>query len=257
MAIAVPSSSILHLSRHRPKWSVISPLASSFSSQSTPATPPPPPLKKLILYSKPGCCLCDGLKEKLQSAFTLSGPDSLHGVQLQVRDITSNTEWEGLYQYEIPVLARVRFDGTEITDVEIGLKQITDVNVVSINWMKVEMIQMEIKVEMNLVIDLTWRKLTTRLGSGQWPGSRLTAGANSRQTWPGSRLTAGANSRQIWPGSRLTAGADSGQIWPGSRLTAGANSRQIWPGSRLTAGADSGQIWPGSRWTAGGDYGQM
>ncbi|KAF6165251.1 hypothetical protein GIB67_030433 [Kingdonia uniflora] len=37
-----------------------------------------------------------------------------------------------------------------ITDVEIGLKQITDVNVVPIDWMKVEMIQMEMKVEMNL-----------------------------------------------------------------------------------------------------------
>lgn len=32
----------------------------------------------------------------------------------QVRDITSNPEWEKAYQYEIPVLARVRPDGTEV-----------------------------------------------------------------------------------------------------------------------------------------------
>ncbi|XP_011074857.1 uncharacterized protein LOC105159478 [Sesamum indicum] len=79
--------------------------SASFSSSSTP--------RKLILYSKPGCCLCDGLKEKLDAAFSLSGMNSISDVQLQIRDITSNPEWERLYQYEIPVLARVLEDGTE------------------------------------------------------------------------------------------------------------------------------------------------
>ncbi|XP_045804792.1 uncharacterized protein LOC123897994 [Trifolium pratense] len=69
--------------------------------------------RKLILYSKPGCCLCDGLKEKLQSAFLLSGPHSLSDVDLHIRDITTNPEWEKAYQYEIPVLAKVLSDGTE------------------------------------------------------------------------------------------------------------------------------------------------
>lgn len=69
--------------------------------------------ENLQCHSKPGCCLCDGLKEKLQAAFLLSGPDSLHDVDLQVRDITTNPEWEKAYQYEIPVLARVLSDGTE------------------------------------------------------------------------------------------------------------------------------------------------
>ncbi|CAL0305521.1 unnamed protein product [Lupinus luteus] len=82
----------------------------SFSSFSSSA-----PSRKLILYSKPGCCLCDGLKEKLQSAFLISGPDSLHDVDLQIRDITTNPEWEKAYQYEIPVLAKVLSDGTEET----------------------------------------------------------------------------------------------------------------------------------------------
>ncbi|KAL4183242.1 hypothetical protein AMTRI_Chr11g97240 [Amborella trichopoda] len=66
-------------------------------------------LSKLITYTKPGCCLCDGLKEKLHLAFKLPGPDSLHDLQ----DISSNREWEKAYQYEIPVLVRVLADGTE------------------------------------------------------------------------------------------------------------------------------------------------
>ncbi|KAL3513632.1 hypothetical protein ACH5RR_026349 [Cinchona calisaya] len=85
-------------------------LHSSASALSSPSTS-----RKLILYSKPGCCLCDGLKEKLQAAFLISGPDSLHDVELQIRDITSNPKWEKAYQYEIPVLAIVRSDGTEET----------------------------------------------------------------------------------------------------------------------------------------------
>jgi len=52
----------------------------SLSSSSSSAEPS----KKLVLYSKPGCCLCDGLKEKLHAAFLLPGPDSLKDVDLQV-----------------------------------------------------------------------------------------------------------------------------------------------------------------------------
>ncbi|XP_027362873.1 uncharacterized protein LOC113870481 [Abrus precatorius] len=72
------------------------------------------PSRKLVLYSKPGCCLCDGLKDKLHAAFSLSGPDSLHDIHFQIRDITTNPEWERAYQYEIPVLAKVLADGTEV-----------------------------------------------------------------------------------------------------------------------------------------------
>ncbi|URE49087.1 Glutaredoxin-like domain (DUF836) [Musa troglodytarum] len=70
--------------------------------------------RHLVLYKKPGCCLCDGLEEKLHAALSLAGgPHSLPSVDLQVRDITGNPEWEMLYQYEIPVLAKVLPDGTE------------------------------------------------------------------------------------------------------------------------------------------------
>lgn len=107
-AVATKPSSIPLLTRKRPKW-IFTPLAFCSSSSSSASR------RKLILYSKPGCCLCDGLKEKLQAAFLLSGPHSLHDVDLQVRDITSNPEWERVYQYEIPVLAKVLSDGTEET----------------------------------------------------------------------------------------------------------------------------------------------
>ncbi|XP_062149597.1 uncharacterized protein LOC133858072 isoform X2 [Alnus glutinosa] len=106
-----PSIALLTRQRPKPRW-VFTPLAasSSFSSSSPSSSAP---LRKLVLYSKPGCCLCDGLKEKLQAAFLVSAPDSLHDIDLQIRDITSNPEWERAYQYEIPVLAKVLSDGTE------------------------------------------------------------------------------------------------------------------------------------------------
>ncbi|KAG5544508.1 hypothetical protein RHGRI_017060 [Rhododendron griersonianum] len=117
MAVAIAarpfSSSVLTLTRPRPKWVTLNPVA-SYSPQPT-SSSSAAVSRKLILYSKPGCCLCDGLKEKLHAAFALSSLDSLHDVVLQVRDITTNPEWERDYQYEIPVLARVRSDGTEVS----------------------------------------------------------------------------------------------------------------------------------------------
>lgn len=51
-------------------------------------------MKTLILYSKPGCHLCEGLQEKLETL----------PLQLEVRDITQNEQWFQKYQYEVPVL---------------------------------------------------------------------------------------------------------------------------------------------------------
>jgi len=51
-------------------------------------------MKTLILYSKPGCHLCEGLQEKLEAL----------PLQLEVRDITQNEVWFQKYQYEVPVL---------------------------------------------------------------------------------------------------------------------------------------------------------
>ncbi|MGI0488383.1 glutaredoxin family protein [Pantanalinema rosaneae CENA516] len=52
---------------------------------------------RLILYSKPGCHLCEGLQEKLEQ---IQGLD----FTLEVRDITSRDDWFQAYQFEIPVL---------------------------------------------------------------------------------------------------------------------------------------------------------
>ncbi len=52
---------------------------------------------RLILYSKPGCHLCEGLEEKLAKIHSFS-------FDLEVRDITTRTDWLQAYQYEVPVL---------------------------------------------------------------------------------------------------------------------------------------------------------
>jgi hypothetical protein len=54
---------------------------------------------QLILYSKPGCHLCEGLLEKLEQVKTIA-------FQLEVRDITTRPDWFETYQYEIPVLCQ-------------------------------------------------------------------------------------------------------------------------------------------------------
>ena len=56
---------------------------------------------KLVLYSKPGCHLCEGLQEKLEQMPTLQ-------IDLEVRDITTRDDWFAAYQYEIPVLCRLQ-----------------------------------------------------------------------------------------------------------------------------------------------------
>ena len=53
----------------------------------------------VMLYSKPGCHLCEGLQEKLEKIQELD-------FELEVRDITTNKDWFAAYQYEIPVLCR-------------------------------------------------------------------------------------------------------------------------------------------------------
>ncbi|MEQ9670941.1 glutaredoxin family protein [Coleofasciculus sp. G2-EDA-02] len=59
----------------------------------------------LILYSKPGCHLCEGLQEKLEQIQGLN-------FQLEVRDITQRDDWFQVYQYEVPVLCYHK-DGQE------------------------------------------------------------------------------------------------------------------------------------------------
>ncbi len=53
----------------------------------------------LILYSKPGCHLCEGLAEKLALVKAIS-------FELEIRDITTREDWFTAYQYEVPVLCQ-------------------------------------------------------------------------------------------------------------------------------------------------------
>lgn len=76
VAVGRPTSSVFLTRYCKTRW-VFTQSALSYSHSSSSS-------RKLVLYSKPGCCLCDGLKEKLQAAFLLSGPDSLNDVDLQV-----------------------------------------------------------------------------------------------------------------------------------------------------------------------------
>lgn len=57
----------------------------------------------LILYSKPGCHLCEGLQDKLAQV--------RQSIDLEVRDITTRSDWFAAYQYEIPVLIAVNDQG--------------------------------------------------------------------------------------------------------------------------------------------------
>ena len=41
---------------------------------------------KLILYSKPGCHLCEGLQEKLAGVRAVA-------IELEIRDITTRDDW--------------------------------------------------------------------------------------------------------------------------------------------------------------------
>jgi len=56
-------------------------------------------MMQLILYSKPGCHLCEGLQEKLAQLAHLP-------LEVEVRDITTREDWFQAYQYEIPVLCQ-------------------------------------------------------------------------------------------------------------------------------------------------------
>ncbi|MDB9320637.1 glutaredoxin family protein [Nodularia spumigena CS-591/04] len=61
---------------------------------------------RLILYSKPGCHLCEGLQEKLEQVENLR-------FELEIRDITTREDWFLAYQYEVPVICLSNHPGAE------------------------------------------------------------------------------------------------------------------------------------------------
>lgn len=56
----------------------------------------------LILYSRPGCHLCEDLEEKLRAIAATT--TDLPPFSLEIRDITEREEWMMAYQFEVPVL---------------------------------------------------------------------------------------------------------------------------------------------------------
>jgi Glutaredoxin-like domain (DUF836) len=66
---------------------------------------------RLILYSKPGCHLCEGLQEKLEKIQNLD-------FELEIRDITTRDDWFAAYEYEVPVLYLLNRRGAESAEKE-------------------------------------------------------------------------------------------------------------------------------------------
>ncbi|NMG06864.1 glutaredoxin family protein [Brasilonema sp. UFV-L1] len=66
---------------------------------------------RIILYSKPGCHLCEGLQQKLEQIQNLK-------FELEIRDITTREDWFQVYQYEVPVLYLAKSRGTQATEEE-------------------------------------------------------------------------------------------------------------------------------------------
>ena len=64
---------------------------------------------QLILYSKPGCHLCEGLQEKLEQIQNIS-------FELEIRDITTREDWFAAYQYEVPIIYLSNRRGAEDTE---------------------------------------------------------------------------------------------------------------------------------------------
>jgi hypothetical protein len=67
---------------------------------------------RLVLYTKPGCCLCEGLEEKLGEIFRggagAASGDALRALDFETRDVSTNETWARKHANEVPVLSLVR-----------------------------------------------------------------------------------------------------------------------------------------------------
>lgn len=69
-----------------------------------------------MLYTKPDCPLCDGLKDKLQALIDRAAfmPSFLTGASLEVRDISTNEAWQDAMHLSVPVLALLDSQDQEV-----------------------------------------------------------------------------------------------------------------------------------------------
>jgi glutaredoxin len=65
---------------------------------------PLPDLPALVLYSRPGCGLCDEARAVLQALLERRTADGLPTPTLQERDIETDPAWERAYFATIPVV---------------------------------------------------------------------------------------------------------------------------------------------------------
>lgn len=72
----------------------------------------------LILYSKPGCHLCENLHEKLEQ---ITEPK----LTIEIRDITTKEEWFNAYQYAIPVLCKQSQNSSDTEPIEKTLPRLS------------------------------------------------------------------------------------------------------------------------------------
>ena len=70
-----------------------------------------------MLYTKPGCCLCDGLGETLGEIFdgtvTSTFADEIRNLRFVTRDVSQKTERAERTAAEVPVLTLVTFGGEQ------------------------------------------------------------------------------------------------------------------------------------------------
>jgi glutaredoxin len=62
------------------------------------------PLPDLILYTRPGCHLCDDARALAQSVLEDRAARGARTAAMHERDITTNPEWERKYFDRIPVI---------------------------------------------------------------------------------------------------------------------------------------------------------
>ncbi|MFO7629261.1 MAG: glutaredoxin family protein [Prochlorococcaceae cyanobacterium] len=61
-----------------------------------------------LLYSRAGCCLCEGLEERLRAL--------LPAAELEVVDVDGDPELQARFGLEVPLLARLAEGGSAATD---------------------------------------------------------------------------------------------------------------------------------------------
>lgn len=62
------------------------------------------PLPDLILYSRPGCCLCDEARDLVSGLLEARRQAGLTTPELVERDIESNPDWQRAFFTSIPVI---------------------------------------------------------------------------------------------------------------------------------------------------------